>query len=171
MSAVVFIFSIVLIVVVLVVIAAAIAMVPTISSILVRFIVVVLLILLLIVAAVSVSSVVDSCHCRSIKSAVLVVITSNSLGATCSALAELSSELAGQLLRIGRCIRLNQGGHYKKQIPMSTIELTTENPLTTNVFVKLWAAEGEKNKGKKQTNARIYYGTYYENNKEKAVLY
>ena len=51
------------------------------------------------------------------------------------------------------------------------MELTTENPWTTDVFVKLWAAEGEKNKGKKQTNARLYYGTYCENHKEKARLY
>ena len=93
-------------------------------------------------------------------------------------MAELSSELAEQLLRIGGgigkkveftrgCIHLKQGGHCKKQTPMSTTELTTENPGITDALVKLGAREEAKINEKKREKRRLYY----ENNKEKVKEY
>ena len=74
-------------------------------------------------------------------------------------LAELSSDLAEQLLRIGGgmgklamppfkkveftrgCIHLKQGGHCKKSVPMQTLELPSGKPNEPHIFVKLGTRE------------------------------
>ena len=87
--------------------------------------------------------------------------------------------MAEQLLRIGGCNYSPQA--VKKQTPMNTMELTTENPGITDVFVKLGVWEDAKNKEKKnkkprlrfaedRAKARLYQKKYRENNKEKARL-